>query len=194
MILINDAFVAGFMYNHTRTFLVSFQLQSTMDCQKAEQLIWTFRLWILFGSTIPWTARVAEHGGIFCFINSQGCVRLQLTMDWRFKFQQTDRVQPAAHVQIQHEDLLQVTNGGWDVWMNHALVPWTASAEHGGIFCYSVEFETFLCGHIEMKTHWGLQITVTWEIILPWWDSKHRNVGKIPQNWAKLYQLLKWWF
>ena len=69
-------------------------------------------LTILFGSTIPWTARVAEHGGIFCFINSQGCVRLQLTMDWRFKFQQTDRVQPAAHVQIQHEDLLQVTNGG----------------------------------------------------------------------------------
>ena len=126
MILINDAFVAGFMYNHTRTFLVSFQLQSTMDCQKAEQLIWTFRLWILFGSTIPWTARVAEHGGIFCFINSQGCVRLQLTMDWRFKFQQTDRVQPATHVQIQHEDLLQVTNGGWDVWMNHALVPWGA--------------------------------------------------------------------
>ena len=31
-------------------------------------LIWTFRLWILFGSTIPWTASVAEHGGIFCYI------------------------------------------------------------------------------------------------------------------------------
>ena len=141
MILINDAFVAGFMYNHTRTFLVSFQLQSTMDCQKAEHLIWTFRLWILFGSTIPWTARVAEHGGIFCFINSQDCIKLQLTMDCRFKFQQTDRVQPAAHVQIQHEDLLQVTNGGWDVWMNHALVTWTASiascAEHGDVFCGS---------------------------------------------------------
>ena len=27
-------------------------------------------------------------------------------------FQQTDRVQPNAHVKIQHEDLLQVTNGG----------------------------------------------------------------------------------
>ena len=36
-------------------------------------------------------------------------------------FQQTDRVQPNAHVKIQHEDLLQVANGGWDVWMNHAL-------------------------------------------------------------------------
>ena len=28
-------------------------------------------------------------------------------MDCRFKFQQTDRVQPTAHVQVQHEDLLQ---------------------------------------------------------------------------------------
>ena len=149
MILINDAFVAGFMYNHTRTFLVSIQLQSTMDCQKAEQLIWTFRLWILFGSTIPWTARVAEHGGIFCFINSQGCVRLQLTMDWRFKFQQTDRVQPAAHVQIQHEDLLQVTNGGWDVWMNHALVPWTASRR-------TWRYILLFCGirNISLRSHW----------------------------------------
>ena len=32
------------------------KLQLTMDCQGAEQMIWTFKLWILFGSTIPWTA------------------------------------------------------------------------------------------------------------------------------------------
>ena len=43
----------------------------------------------------------------FSFINSQGCIDLEVTMDYHFKFQQTDRVQPAAHVQIQHEDLLQ---------------------------------------------------------------------------------------
>ena len=43
----------------------------------------------------------------FSFINSQGCIKLELTMDYHFKFQQTDRVQPAAHVQVQHEDLLQ---------------------------------------------------------------------------------------
>ena len=50
------------------------------------------------------------------------------------------------------------------------------------LYKQSVDFETFLCGNIEMKTHWGLQTTVTQEIILPWWDSKHRNVGKIPQK------------
>ena len=38
------------------------------------------------------------------------------------KFQQTDRVQLAAPVQLQHEDHLQVTDGGWDVWLNHAIV------------------------------------------------------------------------
>ena len=42
----------------------------------------------------------------------QGCIKLQLTMDYHFKFQQTDRVQPTAPAQIQQEDLLQVTNGG----------------------------------------------------------------------------------
>ena len=35
-----------------------------MDCHSAEQLIQEFGFWILFGSTIPWTASTAEHGGI----------------------------------------------------------------------------------------------------------------------------------
>ena len=82
------------------------------------------------------------------------------------KFQQTDCVQLAAPAQLKHEDRLQVTNGDW---IMH-------------LYKQSVDFETFLCGNIEMKTHWGLQTTVTQEIILPWWDSKHRNVGKIPQK------------
>ena len=175
-------------------------------------LIWTFRLWILFGSTIPWTASVAEHGGIFCYIQlhqfpglyqtwidnglsfqvstdwscpaccscsnstwrpSSGLCRTWITiasskeLDCTFfhlmnnqmnifiklicprKFQQTDRVQPTAPAQIQQEDLLQVTNGGWGVWMSHALVP------------NIVECETFLCGNSELKTHLGLQIAVT---------------------------------
>ena len=59
------------------------------------------------------------------------------------KFQQTDRVQPTAPVQIQQEDLLQVTNGGWGVWMSHALVP------------NIVECETFLCGNIDLKIPMG---------------------------------------
>ena len=82
------------------------------------------------------------------------------------KFQQTDCVQLPAPAQLKHEDRLQVTNGDW---IMH-------------LYKQSVDFETFLCGNIEMKTHWGLQTTVTQEIILPWWDSKHRNVGKIPQK------------
>ena len=40
------------------------KLQLTMDCHSAEQLIQEFGFWILFGSTIPWTASTAEHGGI----------------------------------------------------------------------------------------------------------------------------------
>ena len=87
---------------------------------------------------------------------SYGCMLVSSNIIRGFKFQQTDRVQPAAHVQIQHEDLLQVTNGGWDVWMNHALITWTASigscAEHGDVFCGS-QFQVFTLRWIHFGPH-----------------------------------------
>ena len=47
-----------------------------MDCHLAEQIIWAFGLWVLYGSTNPWTASRAEHGGVFfSFIKSQGCIK-----------------------------------------------------------------------------------------------------------------------
>ena len=42
--------------------------------------------------------------------------------------------------------------------------------------------ETFLCGDIEVNTYFDIQFDVTYEKILPWWVSKLRNVGKIPQQ------------
>ena len=42
--------------------------------------------------------------------------------------------------------------------------------------------ETFLCGDIELNTYFGIEFAVTFEKILPWWVSKLRNVGKIPQQ------------
>ena len=47
-----------------------------MDCHLAEQIIWAFGLWVLYGSTNPWTASRAEHGGVFfIFMKSQGCIK-----------------------------------------------------------------------------------------------------------------------
>ena len=60
--------------------------------------------------------------------------------------------------------------------------------------CFSdtVECETFLCGNSKLKTHLGLQIAVTYEIILPWWASKLRNVGKIPQKVCQILFYVIW--
>ena len=42
--------------------------------------------------------------------------------------------------------------------------------------------ETFLCGDIEVNTYFDIQFDVTYEKISPWWVSKLRNVGEIPQH------------
>ena len=53
------------------------------------------------------------------------------------KFQQTDRVQPTAPVQIQHEDLLQVTNGVWAARARSVFVSEWTPAE--GAYVYSIQ-------------------------------------------------------
>ena len=39
----------------------------------------------------------------------------------------------------------------------------------------------FFAVTVSWKSQWDLQITITYEIIVPWWDSMLRNVGTIPQ-------------
>ena len=41
--------------------------------------------------------------------------------------------------------------------------------------------ETFLCDDIKLNTYLDIQFAVIYEKILPWWVSKLRNVGEIPQ-------------
>ena len=39
----------------------------------------------------------------------------------------------------------------------------------------------FFAVTVSWKSQWDLQITITYEIIVPWWASMLRNVGTIPQ-------------
>ena len=50
------------------------------------------------------------------------------------------------------------------------------------ITCKSCGNETFLFGDIELNTYLDIQFAVTYEKISPWWVSKLRNVGEIPQH------------
>ena len=49
------------------------------------------------------------------------------------------------------------------------------------LICKSCGNETFLCDDIKLNTYLDIQFAVIYEKILPWWVSKLRNVGKIPQ-------------
>ena len=50
--------------------------------------------------------------------------------------------------------------------------------------------EIFLCCNSWLKTHWDHQFSATFETISPWWASKHRNIGEIPQQSCRI---LKRW-
>ena len=50
--------------------------------------------------------------------------------------------------------------------------------------------EIFLCCSSLLKTHLAHQFSATFETILPWWASKHRNIGKIPQQSCRMLKRL----
>ena len=45
----------------------------------------------------------------------------------------------------------------------------------------------FFAVTVSWKSQWDLQITITYEIIVPWWASMLRNVGTIPQIVLQYY-------
>ena len=58
------------------------------------------------------------------------------------------------------------------------------------IICKSCGNETFLFGDIELNTYLDIQFAVTYEKISPWWVSKFRNVGEIPQHNCHILKIL----
>ena len=77
------------------------------------------------------------------------------------------------------QDGLQVPDGGWDDWMIHEV-----HTKH------AVEAKYFCAVTVNWRPIGIINLLLCLETISPWWASKHRNIGEIPQQSCRMF--IKW--
>ena len=111
------------------------------------------------------------------------------TTGWLFSVRAAALLQPqlGLALQVGDDDRIKCTLLNFEINNQPQLGLALQVGDDDKIKCTLLNFERlwnakhFFAVTVSWRSHWGLQIAVTYEIIVPWWASKLRNVGTIPQ-------------